>query len=142
MALPNPMTLLASTAIGASGVGSAVNGFALYGGVLIGANLSAVPTGGAPTLDFYIQCTPDGGTTWQDIAHYQFTTSSGWRFFPISQFAAGPTGSIAASDAALSGDTIKQGPFGDQLRVKYVFAAGGSSGTYTLAVSAQPVGAP
>jgi hypothetical protein len=99
-------------------------------------NLTAVPTGGAPTLDVYLQHSPDQGTSWQDVGHTQFTTSAIKRYLLISGLLTGGTAPVASSDAALGGETVTQGPFGDQLRLKWVFAAGGSSGSYTLTATA------
>ncbi len=93
---------------------------------------TAFPTGGSPTLDCYFQHSPDGGTTWQDLAHSQYTATSATRLFLISGEGPASTTAVAGSDAALSGESTVQGPFGDRLRLKYVFAAGGSSGSYTL----------
>lgn len=140
MSISTATVLLDSTDISANGNGTARTGFSRYKGLYGLINVTAVPTGGAPTLDVYVQATPDGGATWQDVAHFQFTTSAVARLFQLSQIAAGGTTTIAPSDAALAGDSVVQGPFGDQLRVKYKFAAGGSSGSYTLAVTGVLVG--
>jgi hypothetical protein len=132
----NNFPLLASTSISSSGNSDVRAGMSATKDLFGMLSCTAVPTGGAPTLDVYLQTTPDGGTTWQDIAHYQFTTSTANRFFSICGSAAGSTATVAASDAQLSGDTVRQGPWGDQLRLKWVFAAGGSTGAYTLSASA------
>lgn len=130
-----PQILLAATSISDNGAGSAIDIGPTHE-LFVMLDASAVPTGGAPTLDVYLQSSPDGGTTWKDCAHTQFTTSALKRFIPISGYVTGGTSIVAASDAALAGETVVQGPFGDKLRVKYVFAAGGSSGSYTLAAHA------
>jgi hypothetical protein len=101
-------------------------------------NVSAVPSGGAPTLDVYLQESLDQGTTWNDIAHTQFTGAAAVRYFQIAGKAAGSTSPITKGDAALAGETVRQGPFGDQLRFKWVFAAGGGTGPYTMAASTVP----
>lgn len=129
-------TLLASTAVSSSSAGTAVTGLLGLTDIYCQVNCSAVPTGGTPTLDVYLQTSADAGTTWRDIAHKQFTTSTLKVFWQVAGDAAGATASLAASDAALAGDTVVQGPWGDRLRIKYAFAAGGSSGSYTLAVNA------
>jgi hypothetical protein len=129
----NTIALVPSTTVSANGTSTPVDGLSRLRDLFGGWEVSAVPTGGAPTLDVYLQTTFDGGTTWQDIAHYQFTTSAVKRLFSICGSVAGPTTSVAPSDAALSGDTVVQGPWGDKLRAKWVFAAGGSTGSYTLA---------
>jgi hypothetical protein len=131
----NSVALLVPTAINANGTGNPVIGLGQYKNLYAVLNLTAVPAGGAPTLDVYLQSSPDSGTTWRDIAHTQFTTAAVARFVSISGDAAGSTSIVAASDGQLAGETVVQGPWGDRLRIKYVFAAGGSSGSYQLAIS-------
>lgn len=133
--MATPLTILASTTVSASGAGSAVDGLDLIQSLFGIFNVSAIPTGGAPTLDVFLQTSPDAGTTWRDIAAFQFTTSIVVKMFSICGKAAGATTILAASDAALATNTVVQGPWGDRLRVKYTFAAGGSSGTYTLSAT-------
>lgn len=132
--------LATTTGINGNAAGAAVELGYGYEDLFVQFDCSAVPTGGNPTLDVYLQTSADGGTTWRDIAHTQFTTSALKRFAQISGQTAGATSILAASDAALSGETVTQGAWGDRLRVKYVFAAGGSTGTYTLTVKAVPKG--
>ena len=134
MAVSNVIDLLAATAINSDAAATAVDGLLRYHSLYGLINCSAVPTGATNTLDVYIQTSPDGGTSWRDIAHTQFTTVVLKRYFSIAGLAAGSTSIIAASDGALAGETVVQGPWGDQLRVKYDFTVGDSSGTYTLAV--------
>ncbi|HWX42118.1 MAG TPA: hypothetical protein VN345_13300 [Blastocatellia bacterium] len=131
----NSVALLLSTAINANGTGNSVLGLGQYKNLYAVLNLTAVPAGGAPTLDVYLQSSADAGTTWRDLAHTQFTTSAVVRFVAISGDSAGSTSIVAASDGQLAGETVVQGPWGDRLRIKYVFAAGGSSGSYQLAIS-------
>lgn len=100
--------------------------------------LSAVPAGGAPTLDVYLQTSADEGTTWQDIGHTQFAGLAITRYMKICGRSAGSTSVVASSDGALAGETVVQGPFGDRFRLKWTFAAGGSAGSYTLNVSIIP----
>jgi hypothetical protein len=133
------LTLLTATSISANGNSGTTPATGAVGGnqrsLFVDLNLSAVPTGGAPTLDVYLQTSADGGTTWRDVAHTQFTTSALHRFFQVSEYAAGSTSVLAASDGQLAGEVALQGPFGNELRLKWVFAAGGSSGSYTLAAT-------
>ena len=131
----NSIVLLPATAISSTATATSVVGFGQYKNLYAVLNLTAVPTGGTPTLDVYIQSSADAGVTWRDIAHTQFTATAVARYVPISGEAAGSTSVLAASDGQLAGETVVQGPWGDRLRVKYVFAAGGSSGSYTFSVS-------
>jgi hypothetical protein len=135
---PTNQVLLPATAISANGTSLAISGLGYNRNLWLDLNLSAVPTGGTPTLDLYLQTSADNGTTWRDIGHTQFTTAALHRFFAISGETAGGAAPLAASDAALAGETVVQGPWGDQIRLKWVFAAGGSSGSYTLAASVVP----
>lgn len=102
---------------------------------LVQVTLSAVPAGGAPTLDVYLQTSVDG-STWRDVAHTQFTTSTLTRFFSVSGQQSAGAAPLAASDGALAGETVSQGPYADRLRLKFVAAAGGSNlgsgGKYTV----------
>lgn len=141
MPTPAPIALLAETTVSASAVGAVVAGLARYPGIAGVMSASAVPAGGAPTLDVYLQASADGGVTWNDVVAFQFAGAIAKRLFQVSQFASPGTATLAASDGALTTNTSVQGPFGDQLRVKYTFTAGGSTGSYTLSVLATPVGA-
>lgn len=140
-------TLLPATNVLVSGgantfTGNAISGnLQFFNALALMLNCSVVPTGGSPTLDVYVQHSMDNGTTWQDFVHTQFTTPAAKRFAFVSGFAAGGTAIVAAADATLAGETVNQGPFGDQLRIKYKLGlAGGESGQYTLAVWACPKG--
>lgn len=142
MSIANVVQLLPTTVIGANGAGNGVDGLHRYDGVFGLLNVTAVPAGGAPTLNCYVQASPDGGTTWRDVASFQFAGVAAVRMFQLNQSANPALTTMAASDGALASDTTVQGPFGDRLRVKYVFAAGGSAGTYTLSASVVPFGGP
>jgi hypothetical protein len=137
-----PAILLATTSgIGVgTAVGPVLTGFARYSGVVAFLNVTAVPAGGSPTLSCFLQMSPDGGTTWQDIGSFQFGGSTGTKTMPISQVAAGPGTAPTPSDGALASGTLVQGPFGDAFRLKYTMALGGGAGTYTLAASLQGIG--
>jgi hypothetical protein len=139
MALENVVVLLPeTTGISADGVGDAKVGFhrdaAFFGQMTV----SATPAGGTPTLDVYVQTSADGGTTWRDMAAFQFTGSQAKRFFQLSPLASPGASLLAESDGALASGTQVPGPIGDRLRVKYKFAQGGSAGTYTLKVTVVP----
>jgi hypothetical protein len=129
---PGKQQLANALPIGSNSTSSVLTGLAFYKDLVLQLSVTAVPAGGAPTLDIYAQHSVDGGTTWRDIAHTQFTTAAATRFAAISGEVTGGTAIIAASDAALAGETIVQGAWGDQFRLKWVFAQGGSAGNYTL----------
>lgn len=141
MAVENVLTLLDATAVSGNGAGVAVAGLHRYDGVFGVLDVAAVPAGGTPTLDVYVQGSPDGGTTWRDLAAFQFTAAAARRFFQLCRDNPGAS-LLAPSDGALASGTQVGGPFGDRLRVKYAFAAGGSTGPYTLSAKCVPVGGP
>ena len=123
--LPTPIS--ANTTVGAfTDLGSFIN-------LICQLIVSGTPTGGAPTLDIYLQTSIDGGVTFYDIAHTQYTTSQTTRIISIAGDAAGSASPVTATDGTLTGETVRQGPWGDQFRLKLVFAAGASTGSYTLA---------
>lgn len=133
--------MLAATTISASGTGGLLKNLAQINSLVVMVNVSAVPSGGAPTLDVYLQVSPDLGDlssgTWRDIANFQFTGSTLKKFYQISGYAAGATTVLATSDGALASNTVVQGPLmGDRVRLKWTFAAGGSTGTYTMSAIA------
>lgn len=129
---PETVSVAVLNAVGTSQV---IGDLAGYRDLFLMLNASLVPAGGSPTLDVYLQTSPDGGTTWQDIAHTQFTGTAAKRFLAISGAVSGGTAILAAKDAALTGETIVQGPWGDRLRLKYVFSPSTSAGPYALAAS-------
>jgi hypothetical protein len=76
------------------------------------------------SVDAYLQTSLDGGTTWQDIANFHFTTSSLRKLINLSSTTPVTT-QVASSDGALSANTAQDGLLGGLLRVKYA-----STGTY------------
>lgn len=109
-------------------------------------NVTAVPTGGTPTLDIYLQTKmPDG--TWQDIAHFPQIAGSivkhklSWKL-PSNGLGTQAEGAavtvdnfFADADATLAATIVRLMPMGAKFRAKGVFAAGGSTGTYTVDIN-------
>src|SRR5215470_10557529 len=54
--------LPAGTAISSSSTGTPVTGLQNFPNAFLLVSVTGVPAGGAPTLDVYIQSSPDGGT--------------------------------------------------------------------------------
>lgn len=80
-------------------------------------------TSGGTTAKFWLQFSPDAGTTWWDIANHAFTTASANKIHHIvNQVALTNT---TPGDAALLDNTILAGITADRLRVKYTLV-----GTY------------
>jgi len=90
---------------------------------------------GGTSCDLYAQFSLDGGTTWQDAAHYQFTTIAARVQFHISVFA-DHLSAVIPSDGALSGNVAVSGFLGPTWRLKAV-----SVGTYVNTTAVMTLGA-
>lgn len=77
---------------------------------------------GGTSVDVVVQTTMDGGTTWRDIAHFSFTTTSAVKYAVIN--GAVSKGITAYSDLTVEG--VNDGLLGNQLRAVIT-----SVGTYT-----------
>lgn len=87
--------------------------------------------GGGTTAKAWLQTSIDNGVTWNDVANFAFTTSTGSKLHNIVNTPATPyTPGTAPTDATLADNTIKDGPLGDKVRIKYT-----TTGTYTGASS-------
>lgn len=127
-------TLANGGAVTVSGVSATTDGLGHYRSIYGVVNVTGVTVGGAGTLDVFLQTSPDGGTTWQDIFCIRMTTISK-KLFAISGVAGGVATAITASDGALASNTAVQGPFGDRVRVKYIVTLNGDTGGFTFSVS-------
>ena len=100
--------------------------------------------GTTPTLDVYIQqeipiagasdkwgVVPSGTSVWDDVAHFTQVTSTG-AF--LAYVVAGGNAANAQKDASLTAASVRNGPIGGNIRIKYVTA--GTSPQYTFSVSA------
>lgn len=95
----------------------------------------------AGTLTLYLQDSWDGGTTWDDVvastAITLGTTTGTQRYVIQGRIATTITQGSAVSNLALSAGTVRQGPFGDRVRLieKLESAAGSPIGaTYTVTI--------
>jgi hypothetical protein len=79
---------------------------------------------GGLTIDAYLQTSLDGGSTWQDVVNCHATTAALHTIWNLSSLTVNTT-AVTASDGALTANTVKDGIFGNQWRVKY-----NSTGTY------------
>ena len=85
---------------------------------------------GGTTCKAWVQTSFDGGTTWRDIAEFDFTTATRVAVANLS----GLLSKAVTAYAALTSEGVTDGVLGDRLRVKVT-----STGTYvntTLAVRA------
>ena len=141
------ISLRASAIAGeANGTSTAVDNIGWVKSFIGRLGVSAVPSGGSPTLDVYLQTQlPDD--SWQDIAHFAqvagVISSENVAWGPIQGNVNGTQAEGAAvtvdnyfqrQDASLAASTVRLMPLGDSMRVKWVFAAGGSTGDYTFSV--------
>lgn len=143
------IALRASAAAGeANGTSTAVDDLGWVKSFHAVLDVTAVPTGGTPALNVYLQTQLANGD-WQDIV--SFTQAGGSTTKEMAAWsAAGGDGDIAGigaegaaltydrffanEDASLAATNIRVLPLGDSMRVKWVFAAGGSTGDYTFSV--------
>lgn len=85
---------------------------------------------GGTTCKVWVQTSFDGGTTWRDVAEFDFTTATAVKVANLS----GLLSKAVSAYAALSSEGVTDGVLGDRLRAKVT-----STGTYantTLAVRA------
>lgn len=126
------MQLVPPTSINSNGTSTPLTGMEIAD-LDFQLQVTQIPTGGAPTLDVYLQTSLDGGFFWSDIAHTQFTTVPTSRFGSIADDQMPASNNIMTpSDGALVGEKVVPGLVGDQFRCKWVFAAGGSTGSYVF----------
>jgi hypothetical protein len=104
----------------------------------IAINTTAVPNGTTNTLDVYLQTSFDFGTTWADIFHIRYTTNPRNDHMLLTRSSDSvrrdtpQTIPLGTTNAALPLNQLLQFGWGDRLRLKWVFAAGDSTGNYTL----------
>jgi hypothetical protein len=125
-----PATSVSSTQLTPQGVIGSLKGIV---DLFLGFNCSAVPVGGSPVLDAFLITSLDG-VVWQDIAHVQFKLATGIQYVQVAGETPAPQSIVAAQFATLPAGQVVQGPWGDRLAVVWNFTAGGSAGSYTLAV--------
>lgn len=94
---------------------------------------------GTILTDVFLQMTPDGGLTWTDYLRFASQAASGTPVTSIVSFSAELPSSVttgAVSDAntlGLTGGTARQGPFGDQFRVRPT--SGTTTVTFTFSIA-------
>ena len=92
------------------------------------------------TMDVYIQYSPDGGTTWDDIAHYAQITNAaignGTYVLFLNAFGGSGAAGRVTTNGSLAAGTVRNVSWADRLRVQYTSANFAGSDTLTLTVSA------
>jgi hypothetical protein len=136
------MSLRDPTAVSSSGAGAAHAGCGGSLSLTVAVVVTAVPTGTSNSLDVFLQTSYDSGSTWFDMAHTTFTTSIGTKLIQLNRcedVLRRENGPILppsqTSDGQLAGETVLPNSYGDRLRLKWAFAAGDSTGSYTLGAS-------
>src|SRR3990167_6316004 len=124
------LTLLPQTTIAAAVAGSTGIAFPTEGlkSLLVEAKFLYGADG--TTFKAWVQTRVKGGT-WRDVMNFAFTTSAATKWSKTS-ISIALAAARAASDAALTDETILDGMLGDEVRVKYT-----STGTYAGATSIQ-----
>lgn len=134
------LTLLASAARTATAgtAGTAVTGLGSYRHGTLFLDVTAAATDVGDTLDVYVQYSPDGGTTWDDYAHFsQVLGNGGTKQYVIPFNIQGtPAAGHAPQTAGLAANSFRAGTdIGDRLRAYWVIVddgGGASSFTFSL----------
>jgi hypothetical protein len=105
--------------------------------ILINVTGGGVATG---TLQLYLEDSVDGGTTWHDLVSsntFTFGAATTTQLFAVSgRLATSLTQGAAATVETLAAGTVRQGPFGDRIRVREkVSGIGGSPTGVTYTIS-------
>lgn len=102
-------------------------------------DVTAAATDGADTLDLYIDCSPDGGTTWLNTVHFtQVLGNGGVKQFFATLNVAGATGTaiVAAGSDLTTAPDIRHF-IGNAMRARYVIVdSGDANQSFTFSVSA------
>lgn len=125
-------SLLISAARTTSSQTAALTGFGSFRTALIQLAVTA-QSGATPTLDVYIDSTIDN-TNWLNIAHFtQLAATTGRRILQLSEHTASGVSDIDPTTDLPAG-TVRQGPWGSSLRVRWVI--GGATPSFTFSVAA------
>jgi len=134
------LALKAATVITTDGTvnGTPVTGLDIYTLATILLTISAKTMDASTTLDVYLQYSPDGGTTWDDIAHFAQVTSAaiGGGTYVLFLNANGPAAVDRVTDAAatLAANSVRSIDWCDRLRVTTVAANFADTDTITVKV--------
>ncbi len=130
-----PITFDSQTNIASSGFSAGVSGLLGFRDIILELNVTGVPTGGAPTLDIRVFTYVAGSNGVHIGAFAQIGGAVADRVMRLAGTVdPGATGKEEALQPSLAAGTVRNGPWGDQLRIERVFAAGGSTGGYTYTV--------
>lgn len=121
------ITLLPSTTITTAVTGSTSDTIYIGPDVVMGNFIANFDYGsGGTNATFYVQTSNDGGTTWDDLVCWQFTTSDAVTVSMVNATQDASHNPAAVQDAALTANTVNaDAVIGDLMRVKYT-----TTGTY------------
>jgi hypothetical protein len=132
------VTLVTSAARTASGTQAVtIPAPNLYDAAVFLLSVSAAATDAIDTLDVYLQSSPDGGTTWDDFAHFTQVLGNGGvkKYLATwSQFVTAESEMKAPADAALAAGVL-QGPVSSTWRVKWVVVDANANASFTFSVT-------
>jgi hypothetical protein len=103
--------------------------------------LTAAATDANDTLDVYVQQSFDGGTSFDDLAHFTQCTGTGGAKTHLAEWTRSVTPESEmhlAQDAAVAAGVVQGGKIGFPLRVKWVVVdPTGSNASFTFKVEAE-----
>ncbi len=130
-----PVTFDSQTGVAANGSSMPVSGLLGFRDLILQLDVTGVPTGGAPTLDINVMTIADGANWFSIGAFAQIGGATARRILRLAGTVdPGATGKEEAAPATLAASAVRNGPWGDQIRIDRAFAAGGSTGGYTYTV--------
>lgn len=135
------LTLLATTTVtgNTTVAGTAVTGVDVFTLLTLLLTISAKTFDASTTLDVYVQYSPDGGTTWDDLAHFAQVTNAAMgngKYVAFVNSRGSSAVDRAVTDGTLAANSVRSVHWGDRLRVKLVPANVAGTDTITVKVEA------
>src|ERR1051325_11319265 len=101
-------------------------------------NVTVAATAAGDTLNVYIQSSMDAGTTWDDFVSFTQVLGNGGakKFMAYWNGMITPETELGAPGDGVLAAGVKQGPIGEQVRIKWVIVSGSApSFTFTMDAS-------
>ena len=136
------VTLLAATTVTTDATTSttAVTGLDTYTLATVLLTVAGKTMDASTTMDVYVQYSPNGGTTWDDIAHFAQITNAaiGNGTYVLFLNALGGSSAIdrATTNGTLAANTVRNVSWCDRLRIQLKSVNFAGADTITLTVSA------
>ena len=141
-AKPKLVTLLAATINtgDTATAGTEVAGLQDFTKATVLLTVAAKTMDASTTMDVYVQYSPDGGTTWDDIAHFAQLTNAavgdGTYVMYLNHGTAGVADRVTDDGATITANSVRNISWCDRMRVKYDGANFAGTDTVTLTVTA------